>query len=125
MKSQALLGYGCIALTIALTVYGQMVLKWRLDLKGSPPEGFINTVMFMLRTLCDGYVISTYVAALLASLTWMAALTRLELSFAYPFMSLAFVFVLVLGIAFLGETNTIGKVLGTLFIVAGLILCCR
>jgi multidrug transporter EmrE-like cation transporter len=125
MKGQGLLGYLYIVLTIALTVYGQMVLKWRMNLKGSPPEGLMNTVVFMLRTLCDVYVISTYIAALLASLTWMAALTRLQISFAYPFMSLAFVFVLVLGILFLGETLTIGKVLGTLLIVAGLVLCCR
>lgn len=125
MKSQALLGYVYIALTIALTVYGQIVLKWRLNLKGSPPEGIVNTLQFMLRTLSDGYVVSTYLAALLASLTWMTALTRLELSFAYPFMGLAFVFVLVLGIAFFGETLTIGKVVGTLLIVAGLFLCSR
>jgi multidrug transporter EmrE-like cation transporter len=125
VTSQTLLGSVYIFLTVALTVYGQMVLKWRMNLMGTPPPGVANTLLFVLRSLADVWVLSTYVAALVASFTWMAALTRFELSFAYPFMSLAFVFVLVLGILFFGESLTFTKVAGTLLVVAGLILCSR
>lgn len=125
MTGRTLLGVVYIILTIALTVYGQMVLKWRLNLLGSPPPGAANTLLFVLRSLADPWVLSSYLSALLGSVTWMAALTRFELSIAYPFMSLAFVCVLLLGVLFFGESLTIGKVAGTLLVVAGLIICTR
>lgn len=125
MTGRTVLGVVYIILTIALTVYGQMVLKWRLNLLGSPPPGAANTLLFVLRSLADPWVLSSYLSALLGSVTWMAALTRFELSIAYPFMSLAFVCVLLLGVLFFGESLTIGKVAGTLLVVAGLIICTR
>ncbi len=125
MKNGSWLGWLYIALTIGLTVYGQVMLKWRMNLKGAIPEGFIPVAGFLFRTLLDVYVISTYVAALLASLTWMAAMTRFDISFAYPFMSLSFVLVLVLGAVLLAEPITMGKVAGMVLIMAGIWLSTR
>jgi multidrug transporter EmrE-like cation transporter len=125
MKNQSLLGCLYIALTIGFTVYGQITLKWRMNVKGSAPEGLIPIAGFLLRTLCDVYVISTYVAALLASLAWMAAMTKFDISFAYPFMSLSFVLVLILGAVLFGEPVTTGKVAGMALIMAGIWLSTR
>ena len=125
MKSRSLLGYLFIAFTIGFTVYGQVMLKWRMNVKGPAPEGLIPIVGFLFRTLCDVYVISTYVAALLASLTWMAAMTKFDISFAYPFMSLSFVLVLILGAVLLAEPVTRGKVAGIALIMAGIWLSTR
>jgi multidrug transporter EmrE-like cation transporter len=125
VKNGSWLGWLYIALTIGLTVYGQVMLKWRMNLKGAIPEGFIPVAGFLFRTLLDVYVISTYVAALLASLTWMAAMTRFDISFAYPFMSLSFVLVLVLGAVLLAEPITMGKVAGMVLIMAGIWLSTR
>ncbi len=125
MKNGPLIGWLYIALTIGFTVYGQVVLKWRMNLKGDVPEGFLPVVGFLFNTLLDVYVISTYVAALLASLTWMAAMTKFDISFAYPFMSLSFVLVLVLGAVLLGEPVTSGKVGGMVLIIAGIWLSTR
>jgi len=44
--------------------------------------------------LLNPWIISGLAAALLASVTWMAAMTRLPLSHAYPFTTLAFVLVM-------------------------------
>jgi multidrug transporter EmrE-like cation transporter len=120
VKNGSWLGWLYIALTVGLTVYGQVVLKWRMNLKGAVPNGFIPAAGFLFHTLLDAYVISTYVAALLASLTWMAAMTKFDISFAYPFMSLSFVLVLVLGAAWLGEPITGGKIAGMCLIMAGI-----
>lgn len=125
MKSKPLIGYLYIVLTIGFTVYGQVMLKWRMNAKGLAPEGLVPIVGFLLRTLCDVYVISTYLAALLASLTWMAAMTKFDISFAYPFMSLSFVLVLVLSAVLLAEPITRGKVAGIVLIIAGIWLSTR
>jgi multidrug transporter EmrE-like cation transporter len=52
----------------------------------------------------------------------MIAMTRFDLSYAYPFMSLAFVFVLILSAIFFHEAVTIPKALGVALVVAGIII---
>jgi multidrug transporter EmrE-like cation transporter len=47
--------------------------------------------------------LSVYLAALLAGVAWMVALTMFELSPAYPLMSATFALVLVLSALFFGE----------------------
>ena len=120
-----LVGFANVAATVVLTVYGQLVFKWRVDEAGSFPQGGGQRVEYLVRLLIDPWVISVFVAALLASLTWALALTRFELSFAYPFMALSFVLVLVFGAAFLDESMTWAKVAGVLLIVLGLVIGSR
>ena len=60
-----------------------------------------------------------------AFLCWMAAMTKFDLSYAYPFMSLSFLLVLVLSVALFHEPLTISKVVGVGFIVAGIIIGSR
>lgn len=118
-------GHGYIALTLLFTVYGQLVLKWQMGGAGPLPDGGLDKLLFLLRQLLNPWVFSGYVAALLASLTWMAAMTRFELGYAYPFMSLAFVLVMGFGAAFLGEPVSLGKLGGTLLVMTGLVVIAR
>jgi multidrug transporter EmrE-like cation transporter len=50
----------------------------------------------------------------------MAALTQFDLSYAYPFMSLSFVLVLVFSVVLFGETATAPRIIGILLILAGI-----
>ena len=120
-----LVGYVNIAATVLLTVYGQLVFKWRVDLAGALPGSGGDRIDYFVRLLLDPWVISVFVTALLASVTWALALTRFELSFAYPFMALSFVLVLVFGAAFLSESVNAAKVIGVTLIVVGLVIGSR
>ncbi len=115
------MGYLYIFGCILFTVYGQLVLKWRMNMKGQLPLELADKFIFMARLFLDPWLISGFAAAFVASLFWMAAMTKFEISFAYPFMSLSFVLVLILSIYIFGETFTWGKVLGLLLIAAGII----
>jgi len=114
-----------IGATILLTVYAQLVFKWQVAMAGTFPVGSMERILFLLRVLFNPWVISSYVTALLASLFWMAALTQFELSYAYPFISLTFVLVLLLSGVFFHEPITRPKILGVLLIVAGVIVGSR
>ena len=70
--------------------------------------------------ILNPWIISAMVGAFFAMLSWLAAMTKFELSYAYPFMSLAFVLVLVLGAALFHESVTMPKVLGVALIVSGI-----
>lgn len=114
-----------VLLTIAFTVYGQLILKWRIGEFGSLPEPLGERLVFLLRLVFDPLIFSGFVAAFVASLTWMAALTRLELSVAYPLMSLSFVAVLLLSALLLHEPLTGTRVAGVALIVLGTAVATR
>jgi uncharacterized membrane protein len=119
------LGFASVAATVTLTVYGQLVFKWRVDHAGSFPSGNAQRLEYLARLFLDPWVISVLVTALLASITWALALTRFELSFAYPFMALSFVLVLLFGATFLDESMTVAKLIGVMLIVLGLVIGSR
>jgi len=104
------MGFVWIAIAILLTAYGQVVLKWRMNLMGPMPGEPWHGLIYLLRAFLDVYVLSTFAAAFAAGLAWMAAMTRFELTFAYPFMAATFAVVLVCSWAFLGEAMTWNKV---------------
>lgn len=118
-------GFLYIALTVLFTVYGQVVIKWQVNLAGDFPPDTMDKVWFILRLLLNVWVISSFAAAFVASLTWMAAMTQFELSFAYPFMSLAYIIVLFLSVALFAEAFTWQKLVGTLIIIGGLFVLTR
>ena len=114
--------YIYILLTILLTVYGQIVIKWQINSAGVFPGETVGKIFFILRLLLNPWVISSFLGAFLASLTWMAALTKFSLSFAYPFMSLSFVLVMILSSVYFYEAITIPKAVGMGLIVVGIII---
>lgn len=118
-------GHVYILLTLLFTVYGQLVLKWQMGRSGSMPEGGVDKVLFLLQQFLNPWIISGLFAAFLASLAWMAAMTRFELNYAYPFMSLAFVIVMLFSVLFLNESLTLQNILGTVMVVSGLIVIAR
>jgi drug/metabolite transporter (DMT)-like permease len=111
--------------TIFFTVYGQLILKWRIADYGALPGQTGEKVIFLLRLIVDAYILSGFVAAFLASLCWMAAMTKFSLSYAYPFMSLSFVLVLAFSILLFREPLTSQKVVGMAFIVLGVWISSR
>jgi multidrug transporter EmrE-like cation transporter len=108
--------------TIIFTIYGQIILKWRLNKLGELPEDLLGKLAFLLSALLDLYIISGFASAFIASIFWMAAMTKFEITVAYPFMSLAPALVFLIGVLFLGEAFTWGKILGLILIVIGTVV---
>ena len=111
--------------TVLLTVYCQLIVKWRVAQAGVPPVELVPKLFFLTRLMFNPWMLTVMLAAFLAGLSWFAVMTKYELSYAYPFMSLAFVLVLVLSALFFNEAVTIPKVVGLLVVVAGLIISSR
>lgn len=115
-----------IAACVLLTVYGQIVIKWRLTMYDSIPKGTLEKLVYLSKlVLTDPFLISSFFAAFLASLFWMSALTKLTLSFAYPFMSTAFILVMLFSIFYLGEDVNLYKIIGTSLVIFGVVVISR
>jgi multidrug transporter EmrE-like cation transporter len=115
------MGYVYIALTIACTVYGQLIMKQQMNAAYDALKGF-STVGFYVHFLMRPLVISGFVSAGFAALFWIAALSKFQLSYAYPFMSLSFVLVVALSILLFGESVNVFKLFGVAAICGGLVL---
>lgn len=115
-------GYLYIALTILFTVYGQLVIKWQVSQAGILPVSTGEKILFLFGLLLNPWIVSGFFAAFLASLCWMAAMTKFNLSHAYPFMGLTFVLVLIGSGVFFGEAVTPLKIIGTALIILGIIV---
>ena len=120
-----LLNHMYIFMTVVFTVYGQMVLKWQVSRYGTLPSSFMPALIFILKLFANAWVLSCFLSAFLASLCWMAAMTKFEISYAYPFMSLSFIVVMVLSIFLLSEPLSWSKALGTIIVICGLVVLSR
>jgi drug/metabolite transporter (DMT)-like permease len=98
------------------------MLKWRISKYGALPEDFADKVWFLLKLLLDPLVLSGFVSAFVASLFWMAAMTKFDISYAYPFMSLSFVLVFLLSVTLFREPVNLYKIIGLGLIVLGILV---
>ena len=115
--------YFYIFFTLLFTVYGQLILKWRLsNLKVILPELVTDKLIYLIKLVLDPFIFSGFIAAFIASLFWMAAMTKFEITYAYPFMSLAPALVFLLGVFVLNESFTLGKVIGLIIIMLGIVI---
>lgn len=118
------MSHGFIALMIVLTLYGQLVLKWKVG--ALAPEGLpLAKPMAMAAILLNPWVLSAFFAAFLASVCWMAALSRMPLSKAYPFTAVSFPLILFLSWWLFREPLSVWKIVGTLLICSGIFVISR
>ena len=114
------MSYVYVLTTILLTVYGHLIIKWQVLAAGVFPEAPGEKAWFLAKLLINPWVLSALAALLLAAVAWMAAMTKLDLSHAYPFTSLAFVLVLLASAVFFHEPVTGPKIAGIALICLGI-----
>ncbi|WP_172257006.1 EamA family transporter [Saccharibacillus deserti] len=119
------MGYFYILGTILFTVYGQLAMKARISSFGSLPAPLLDKFFFLLKVVFDPIIFSSFFSAFIASLFWMAAMTKFNISYAYPFMSLSYVLVFVFSAFLFKEPITMYKVIGLLFVVVGILISSR
>ena len=111
--------------TVFFTIMGQLLIKWQMAKTGGLPEPIGEKIVFLLSCFMNPWIAIGFVSAIVASLFWMATMTHFDLSYAYPFMSLSFVLVMILSGLLLHEPITIAKILGMALIVAGITVGAR
>ena len=114
-----------ILLTIGFTVYSQLIMRWQVTAAGSLPAEVGGKLQFVWVLLLQPWVISAIVASFLAGVSWMLVMSRFELSYAFPFMGLNFVLIFLASIVFFGEVLTLSKLLGSLLVIAGIVVLAR
>ena len=114
------LGYIAVALTVFFGVYSQIIIKWQVNQAGSLPIDTSGKLQFIFHLLINPWVISSFLAFFFAGVSWMIAMSKFDLSYAYPFMSSIYVLMMAAGFLLFNEPVTSGKIIGTALIMVGL-----
>jgi len=86
----------------------------------------MSNIIPLFRALAlNPYLIGGVSLHIVALVTWLYVLKHAEVSYAYPFISMGFVLVLLLSYFLFNEDINSVRILGVLFIVAGIILVGR
>ena len=113
-----------LALTVAFTVLGQLLVKKGMVAVGAAGEAK-NVVETIFRGFTNFYVIAGLGGALCAAACWLLALTKMPLSHAYPFIAFTFVLVPVGAKLIFGEDISMARWIGIAFIIIGVWLSYR
>jgi multidrug transporter EmrE-like cation transporter len=116
------MNYLYIAATIVLTVFGQIAIKMQVAKAGALPADATDKLWFLVKLLLNPWIIAAFGAAFLASVTWMGAMSKFQLSHAYPFMSLNFVIVLGLSAWLFNEPMSLTRLAGVALICIGTVV---
>ncbi len=114
-----------ISITVAFTVIGQLLVKQgALELGGSPSR-LGELPGYCWRAFTNWHVLLGLASAVVAAVAWVMALSHSDLSFAYPFMGLAIVIVLVLSGLIFGERVPLTRWLGVIIVCLGIWVASR
>jgi len=116
------MGYIYILLTIFFTVYGQLIIKQQVNTVANFPSGLALISFYIKFILTRPLVLSGFISAMFASIAWIGAISKFELSYAYPFMSLNFVLVVFLSFLVFHENINLYKIIGLAIICLGVFI---
>jgi len=113
-----------IMIAIVFSVISQLLIKAGLNTLGNInlSQGFTS---FYLKIFLSPWVIMGIVAYTIAGFFWLYSLTKVDLSFAYPFLALSYVMILLFSRVFFYESVSLLRWAGVLVICLGVILVSR
>ena len=111
--------------TVFFTVYSQVVMRWQVNNAGDLPADFSNKLVFVAQLLIKPWVISGIFSTFLAGVSWMLAMTKFELSYAFPFMGLNYILIMCAGGILFNESITLARIVGAAIVVLGLVITSR
>jgi drug/metabolite transporter (DMT)-like permease len=116
-------GIPLILLAVLLGAVGQIVMKRGMQIYGEVTATSVwSQLVPILKT---PQVAIGFLCYALSAVLWIAVVSNVDLSLAYPMVSLAYVIVFVASWLFLGEHISALRLVGLLIIVAGVIVISR
>ncbi len=108
-----------ILVSVGLNVVGQLVLKTGVGRLGALSLSGGMTLSTAARLITNPLIWGGLAIYVFGTFFWLAALSRVELGYAYPFLSLSYVLILVSSWVFLREEVSATRVVGVAVICIG------
>lgn len=108
-----------ILITVFMSACAQLLLKMGMNKSEANGGLFDDGVMSLIQTLFSPLVFSGIMVYGVSVLVWLWVLSKVDLSIAYPFVGISFIFTLLFGVFLLDESLNVFKVIGTIMIAVG------
>ena len=108
-----------LAFTV-LVVTGQLLLK--NGLSGFTVDGLGDLMSQIVTVVFNPFVFSGLALYVVSTGIWLIVLSRTSLSFAYPFISISYVLIIITSRIFFHEIIDIYKIIAIILIIAGVIM---
>ena len=114
-----------ILISVTASAAGQILLKRGMLGIGTLTLTLDQLGSILWRLATNPYVIIGLAIFVCGTVFWLAALSRMDLSYAYPFASLGYLIMLAASGLLLKEDITVARLLGTLVVGLGVFLVSR
>ena len=120
---QFILNHFYLLLAISFSIVSQLIIKWKMSVFSFDDyETWQDKFALAFSMLLNPYSIIALILTLLAGVTWMIAMTKFEISYAYPFTLLGLVLVTIFSVVFFGESISVYKIGGIALIILGVVV---
>ena len=114
-----------ILFTVLTNFLSQIMLKKGMTMIGEFELSVSGLSSTALDVLLNWYIVLGIFVMVVSMASHLVVLSRVEISFAYPFLGLSFVLITVYGHFILAESVTMWRVAGVLLICSGVALVAR
>ena len=118
-------GISYILISVLFSVFGQLSMRKGMMIFGEVNLNLDNFLSTVIQVFSKPFVILGLVLYAIGTIFWLAALSKVELSFAYPMLSLGYVLIFFLSWILLGEKVSFLRFSGIALICLGFFLIIR
>jgi drug/metabolite transporter (DMT)-like permease len=119
-KHLTLANLALVLFAVALAAVGQLMLKHGMQVATARATSTRGSLVVSAAT--SGWVLFGLVVFAVSAVIWLAALSRVPLSLAYPFNALGYLGILTASVLVLHERATLLTWAGTVLVVSGLVI---
>ena len=110
---------------VLLNAAAQLFLRKGMLAIGSFAFSTENVFPIAIKAATNLFVVLGLTCYVVSVLLWMLVLSRVEVSFAYPFLSIGYIVTAVVGYVYFGEMVDANRIVGILLICAGVVFISR
>jgi multidrug transporter EmrE-like cation transporter len=110
---------------VLLNAFAQLALKQGMRLIGTFSFSFENMIPILIKVSVNPFILAGLTCYVLSVLVWLMVLSRVEVSFAYPLLSIGYVVTAFAGFLFFDENMGYIRWAGILIICLGVYLITR
>jgi len=114
-----------ILLGVLLNAGAQLMLKEGMTRIGHFSFDWTNIVPIGLQVASSPYIIAGLSSYVISVIVWLLVLSRVDVSYAYPMISIGYIVTAIAAYFLLNESFTAARVIGILIIIAGVYLITR
>lgn len=115
----------CLILSIVLSAAGQLALKYGVMAMGGIDIKLKNAISGLIQVFTNGWVMLGVLCFVTSMILWLKVISTMELSRAYPSVSLSYVIVFLFSMLLFKEGASASKIVGLISIMAGVFLLQR